>query len=207
MTDLIEIGVKIKGAKNIAMSLANWSKSSTRAISRALGVEAMSLTRNIVLGIRNQAPAGEPFMPLMHKTIKRKGSSKALIDHGDLIGSINAKMITNDGLMWFVGVNRGKRNRTGNDLVNIAEIHEFGAPKAKIPARPFLRPEYWKWTRNLEKRLVERIASNLGTPKGMRDAISDVIRSGSQVATSWVEEVHQTDLGAFNPFSTLPEDM
>lgn len=31
---------------------------------------------------------------------------------------------------------------TGTTLAEIASIHEFGAPKAHIPARPFLRPAF-----------------------------------------------------------------
>ena len=95
------------------------------------------------------------FAPLHPATIARKHSSKPLIDHGDLIGSITYKVL-DDNSSVFIGVKRGKE-------ANIAAVHEFGCtigvtPKMRaylhyigihlkattqyihIPARPYLRP-------------------------------------------------------------------
>ena len=106
-------------------------------------------------GIVSGAPAGKTFKPLSALTISRKGSSKPLIDKGDLVGSVTYQVL-NDADSVFIGVKKGKE-------VNIAAIHEFGCtiavtPKMRaylhhqgvhlktetthihIPARPFLRP-------------------------------------------------------------------
>ncbi len=95
------------------------------------------------------------FTPLHPFTIIRKSSSKPLIDHGDLIGSVTYQVL-DDNDKIFIGVNKGKE-------VNIAIVQEFGCtirvtPKMRaylhyqglhlkestefihIPARPFLRP-------------------------------------------------------------------
>ena len=108
----------------------------------------------VVKGIQSGAPAGIPFKPLNPLTIERKGSSKPLINHGDLIGSITYQNIDDNQI--FIGVKKGKE-------ANIAAVHEFGCTirvthkmraylhyngihlKAStkyihIPARPFLRP-------------------------------------------------------------------
>ena len=105
-------------------------------------------------GIVSGAPGGQKFAPNSPMTIARKGSSKPLIDKGDLVGSITYQVI--DANNVFVGIKRGKE-------VNIAAVHEFGCticvtPKMRaylhyqgvhlkastryihIPARPFLRP-------------------------------------------------------------------
>lgn len=105
-------------------------------------------------GIISGAPGGQKFVPNSPMTIARKGSSKPLIDKGDLIGSITYQVIDNDNV--FIGVKKGKE-------ANIAAVHEFGCtiqvtPKMRaylhyqgihlkastqyihIPARPFLRP-------------------------------------------------------------------
>ena len=105
-------------------------------------------------GIVSGAPGDQKFAPNSPMTIARKGSSKPLIDKGDLVGSITYQVIDADNV--FVGVKKGKE-------INIAAVHEFGCtiqvtPKMRayfhyqgihlksstqfivIPPRPFLRP-------------------------------------------------------------------
>ena len=105
-------------------------------------------------GIASGAPDGQTFAPLSPATVARKGSSKPLIDKGDLVGSVTYQVIDSNNV--FIGVKRGQE-------VNIAAVHEFGCtigvtPKMRaylhhqgihlkastqyihIPARPFLRP-------------------------------------------------------------------
>ena len=112
-------------------------------------------------GIRSGAPAGETFTPLSQVTIDRKGSSKPLIDKGDLIGSVTYELPSRDTV--FIGVKKASKNKDGTSEANIAAVHEFGCtipvtPKMRaylhhqgihlkastqyihIPARPFLRP-------------------------------------------------------------------
>lgn len=85
-------------------------------------------------------PANKPA------TIKRKGSSKTLIDQYDLVGSID-KRITVDGdtLAADVGI-------FDEEIANYASANEFGVPKntsstdpqqsQKIPTRSFLRSTF-----------------------------------------------------------------
>lgn len=55
----------------------------------------------------------------------RRGSTKALINRGDLIGGIKVKTV--GWAHYTVGVHRGERGgKSGKDLVNIAEIQENG---------------------------------------------------------------------------------
>jgi len=108
-------------------------------------------------GIRGGAPGGQSFAPLSPVTIINKGSSKPLIDHGDLIGSVTYEVF-NDNSSVFIGVKKGKE-------VNIAAVHEYGCTievtsemraylhyhgihlkkitaYIHIPARPFLSPVF-----------------------------------------------------------------
>jgi len=98
--------------------------------------------------IRNQPPQ---WPPLKAATIKRKGSSKMLIDHGDLINSITHQLV--NPFSVFVGILRtAQRKSDKSSLVNIARVHEFGfygmVTNSKtgksyllhIPARSYLRP-------------------------------------------------------------------
>ena len=85
--------------------------------------------------------AGRPFVPLQGSTIRRKGSSKPLIDTGDLMGSVHPHFIDENAA--FVGVKRGTiGKKTSGHMVDIAEIHEFGvvSQRVSIPPRPFLGP-------------------------------------------------------------------
>lgn len=133
-----------------------------RAVKKALTRVGAYVSSQVKRGIRSQAPGGKEFTPLTEFTIKRKGSSKALIDHGDLIGAITFKLIDDETV--FVGLLRSARDKDGEELVNLGHIHEFGrvikvTPKmrgffrhvfgvnlkpstdaVRIPERPFLRP-------------------------------------------------------------------
>jgi len=117
--------------------LANLERDAAVAIEATLGRLGGFYEGQVQKGIVSQAPAGEPFEPLAASTILRKGSSSALIHHGDLLGAITSKVL--DGAV-FVGLLRTAKGREGEDLANLGEIHEFGTKDGRIPARPFLGP-------------------------------------------------------------------
>ena len=142
--------------------IGNWDKIASLFNSSALnsflhkaaervGNEGRSM---VIQGIKSGAPGGMPFKPLSPVTIANKGSSKPLINHGDLIGSVTYEVLDNNHV--FIGVKKGQE-------ANIAAVHEFGCTirvtqkmraylhhngihlktstqYIHIPARPFLRP-------------------------------------------------------------------
>ena len=106
--------------------------------------------------------SGKNFAPNHPYTVAKKGSSKPLIDKGDLIGSVTYEVFNNDNAV-FIGVKKTVKN--GENVANIAAVHEFGCtikvtPKMRaylhynglhlknstqyihIPARPFLSPVF-----------------------------------------------------------------
>lgn len=104
-----------------------------RNMEMAMRRNAVDLRDSMVATIDMSGPG---WVPLKPATIKRKKSSKPLIQYGDLRQSINVKPIVRGYL--FVGVPRAairKHGQKGESLVNIAMVHEYGAPKAHIPAR------------------------------------------------------------------------
>lgn len=150
------------GIMPIERALKRLENNTQRVLGQTVGVMAHELRRDIVTGIRKQAPGGIRFKALADSTRAQKKSSKALIDHGDLIRSVN---VTNTGQMvWFVGVHRSVIAPDGQPMWNIAEIHEFGSRKVKDrpPARPFLRPSYAAWKLGAEKRFASLIGQSLG---------------------------------------------
>ena len=99
------------------------------AANLALRREAENFRKEVVEGIKNQAPGGEKFTDLSAFTIatrrfKKFRGTKALIVRGDLRRSIKTHKAPGG---YFVGIHRMVKHRTGAPLVNIAAVHEFGA--------------------------------------------------------------------------------
>lgn len=163
----------------------DWNKAETllataearlqRASDKALMREANYLRREIVLGIRSQAPGGKRFKPLAEATLRARRArgftgTKALIVTGDLRNSIK---VTKLGKIVFVGILRTVRGRGGQELVNIGAVHEFGSRDGRIPARPFLRPEFDAWLPKAKERFEGQLAKALGGDYGTAKAPRD----------------------------------
>jgi len=83
--------------------------------------------------IKQKITEGDPsWPPLKPETIKRKGSSKPLINTGKLRASITHKVEDDKAL---VGIFSG-------EALNYAAVHEFGAPRKNIPERSYLRKTF-----------------------------------------------------------------
>lgn len=98
------------------------------------------LERRIVTAFRTEtSPAGEKWADLKDATKKSKRSknrrprsrfpNKILRDMGDLYQSITSELLPN-------GVRTGTSRQVGS--YSLGAIHQFGAPKRGIVARPFL---------------------------------------------------------------------
>lgn len=125
-------------------------KNARQALTRA-GVELAGMVKDRILD-------GQDMKPLHGFTVERKGSSKPLIDDGDLLGSVDFAFL--DELSVIVGAKR--RAEDGTDVAGVHEredgtrvrvtpkmrafLHARGfhlKPETKelfIPGRPFLRP-------------------------------------------------------------------
>lgn len=152
---MTDVAVSLKGDVVVAQMLDRIGRQAPSALRRVILQEANDLRGQMVRGIRDQAPGGAKLAPLAASTIAMKrGKSKALINYGDLIRSINVTEIGDlrTGGAAFVGVHRsakpyGKRGAAraralGKPLVNIAAIHEFGVDPFQIPVTPRLR-RFW----------------------------------------------------------------
>jgi hypothetical protein len=100
------------------------------AIDKAVAQEAHEVRKEIIQGIRKQAPAGHRFQALSKLALairKARGfrGSKALIRTAALINSIAVKRAGKG--RYFVGVLRGGKSRDGTSLTHIAAIHEKGS--------------------------------------------------------------------------------
>lgn len=161
---MIGFRVAITGLASSQNRLSRVASGMGKAIRKTTFQEAHLLRRMIVVGIRRQAPGGKPFRALADSTIKAKGSSKAVIDHGDYIRSINVKEI-GGGIAFFVGVHKEARTPDGKSQANIGEVLEFGTRDRRIKPLPHLQPSYDAWKADAGKRTIVGIAADLGLNK------------------------------------------
>lgn len=130
---VIDVSKTLKG-----LDLA--SKAIEQGIKNGIEKSAFYLEAKMVDKITSNIPP-----PLKPETIKKKGSSLALVDTGELLGQITVSSdLASRGTVVKVGV-QGSR-------AEVATYQEFGAPAAGIPERSFIRSTF-----NAEKNKVEDI--------------------------------------------------
>ncbi len=127
------------------------------AITKSVLQDAAFLRKQIVQGIRRQAPAGKKFRQLAPTTIavrRFRGfrGSKALIVRADLINSIQVKKLRGAA---FIGVLKQKRSPDGRSLADIARVQEFGSKTIVI-----------EMTDKMRRFLFAAFASGAGTAGG-----------------------------------------
>lgn len=129
-------------------ALAGGGRRLGRALRQAVQIEAQRLRAEIVVGLRTQAPGGQPFRPLSALTLASRRlrgrdasgrftgggfrGQKALIRTGELRNSI---AVIQRGDVAFVGVPKA----VGPARLRIAEVHEFGSDPIIIPITPKMR--------------------------------------------------------------------
>ena len=147
-------GMKLDPTAMRAVLAALDPKSKTKALRRAIRVEAQGLRSLMVQSFRLQKGGGvKRWAPLSKATIalrrsdemKQKGGrvkgTKALVATGQERKAI--QVIPGHGDNWdelFIGIPRGTRRSGGGSLINIALIHEFGAV-----IRPSIKQKAWFW--------------------------------------------------------------
>ncbi len=115
-------------------------------IEKALRLAGAYLEGKIKEKITNTDPDWPPLKPA---TIKRKGSSKPLIDTGKLRNSI-VHNVELEKKRVLVGV-------FSADVATYAAVHEFGAPRRNIPQRSYLRKTFDEEVENLSKLIEEAL--------------------------------------------------
>ena len=110
-------------------------------VARSIRQEAEGLRREIVQGLTRQAPGGRALRPPAETTLATRrlqgfGGRKSLLVRGDLRNSVTVKL---RGDAAFIGVPRAARGHTGQPLIKIAELHEFGSAPTVIPMSDAMR--------------------------------------------------------------------
>lgn len=154
------------------MAVESMGLRASRAMNSANGAEAHMFRALVVRAFNSRGKSNGTAWPKLQKsTIKRKGSSKPLVDHGDLRNSI---VVVDKGHEAFVGVLSSKRGRTGKPLVKVGDTHENGkvivqkrgdkAVVIKIPKRSFLKATADKHFKPsvVKTRFLARVAIAMG---------------------------------------------
>ena len=103
--------------------------------------------------VQRRIKNGEGMKALKPNTIKKKGSSKPLIETGTLLDSISIEI---KGLSFKVGPTGNNPSGLSNE--EQALYHEFGTQR--IPPRPFMRPSYEEVEPKLKDEICE-VVSNI----------------------------------------------
>ena len=132
---------------------------------------------------------GKAWPKLSPVTIAKKGSTKPLIDSGQLKSSI---VVVRKGDTFFIGVPHGTlHSDRGKRMTQIAHVHEFGhtivqgSRVIRIPERSFLRAtrDFHYTPAKYKARMENRIGRAMGKdwlPKTAR--MSDLAKEGVKVS-------------------------
>lgn len=130
---------KTSGSDLLRKALEDAAKNTGKRVGLALRRAALLAEAALKEGIVSGAPGGQTFRPLALSTTLLKGSSKPLIDKGDLLGSITTTLDNpQDPREAFVGVHR-TAVANGENLFNVAMVHEYGAGPYVIQVTPAMR--------------------------------------------------------------------
>ena len=133
--------VKVGGWDAARRLVSTGSRRFRETVDKAVLQEAQFLRTKIVEGLREQAPGGQPFAPRAATTLavrRFRGfkGTKALIVRGDLRNSI---VVVKQAGGAFVGVLRTAKGKAGQQLVNVAAVHEFGSRPIVLKLTPKAR--------------------------------------------------------------------
>ncbi|WP_141621556.1 hypothetical protein [Myxococcus sp. AB036A] len=111
------------------------------ALQTALRQEAHALRKEVVQGLTQQAPGGEPLRPPSPLTLAARqlagfSGTKSLLVSGALRNSISVVV---EGDEAFIGVSRTAKGPDGEALVDVAQLQEYGGPPVVIPMTPKMR--------------------------------------------------------------------
>lgn len=95
----------------------------------------------------------------LNKEYKESKSAKGLSTNILVATSAYFQAITSfsKGKQVNVGVKKVARDKEGNEIANIAAVHEFGSSKRNIPARPLWQPTLEETTKWLSKNGFNKI--------------------------------------------------
>lgn len=135
--------------KNLANNLGKELHSNN---SKYLKEEAVEIKEAIQETIYGQT---EPWAELKPSTIAQKGSSKKLIETGQLVESIDVTPL--DDLTYAITPKGSHSSGLSNS--ELAMIHEYGTNK--VPPRPFVQPTHAKVKPQVEKEVVNIVAKTI----------------------------------------------
>jgi hypothetical protein len=117
-----------------------------RAFEKAALKEAHRLRSLMVQAFQKSGPQGAKWPPLAMFTqilsrAQGRGDRRPLMNHGDLRNSIQ---VVKERDLIFVGTHRRTKGRNGEDLVNLAVIHNYGTKSYTIRVTDKMR-KFFLW--------------------------------------------------------------
>ena len=154
----------------VQRTLEHAVKKSHATCHRALVREAAYLARDMKKNIVQSGKlTGKQFTPNAKATVDKKGTSKPLIEHGDLLNAIASHKIATDKILVGIpGDKRAKKRTDGEiDIIAVyAKLNEYGGMQRTrtgnvwIPPRPFVA-NVCEYTQAARKKRWEKDINNL----------------------------------------------
>jgi hypothetical protein len=134
----------------VMLSAAQFEKALKTNLKRATTLNAQFVRREVRKRIQ-----GGGYTPNAALTVAIKGSTKALVDHADLMNAVTTVVV--DEKTAFIGVQKQAKTKDGDDLVNIAAVvHEGVTIPVTEPMRALFQLVYEATRRQDPTRLTGR---------------------------------------------------
>jgi hypothetical protein len=112
-----------------------------------------------------------------------------------------------ENMVAQIGIPSGINYEDGTNVAYVASIHEFGAPAAKIPARPFIRPTVKEqkdnWTKVLAKYVSKVVQGKMTVFDALdlvgRVAAADIQTKIASIYTPKLSPITIARKGSTNP--------
>lgn len=123
--------------RRIAQNINNDMEDAASKSLKQIGLVAEKISKQ---HISRQDLKWEPLKSSYKKRKRKQGySTKTLVRTSTYFQAITSFTTGNSA---HAGVKRSAKSKEGEELANIARVHEFGSPSRNIPARPLWRPTF-----------------------------------------------------------------
>lgn len=122
-------------------------------ITKKLTEIAEELEAAAVKHIQAQDLNWEKLSKAYQKKKEKLGQSEmTLVATSTYFRNITSK-VGEDGMTAWAGVRRGVKTKEGEDVVDLAYVHEYGSEDGRIPARPLWRPVFTEGKESIHKKM------------------------------------------------------
>jgi len=128
--------------QKVALLIQNMAMEMEKAKITSLQRFGLKMEEVVLNHISMQDMGWKPLDPKYIESKVRKGlSENILVATSDYFNAIQS-WVDKDSQTTYIGVKKGKIDKDGNEIGDIAQVHEYGSMSGKIPKRPLWEPSF-----------------------------------------------------------------